>query len=81
MNENRLMAVLALAIFVPGAVWAWQDFRAGKARLMLFSRARVKIETMRADNPRKFAIYTAFNFALCAVVAVFAVLLFFKPVE
>jgi hypothetical protein len=80
-NENRLMAVLALAIFVPGALWAYRDWREGRARLMLFSRARVKVETTRAGNPRKFAIYTAFNALLCAVVAVFAVLLFFKPVE
>lgn len=79
MNENRLMAVLALAIFVPGALFALRDWREGKARLMLFSRARSKVETTRAENPRKFALYTAFNAALCAVVAVFAVLLFFKP--
>lgn len=79
MNENRLMAVLALAIFVPGALFAFRDWREGKARLMLFSRARTPVRTTRDENPRKFAIYTAFNVALCAVVAVFAVLLFFKP--
>lgn len=79
MNENRLMAVLALAIFVPGALFALRDFREGKARLMLFSRARNPILTSKDADPRKFALYTAFNALLCAVVALFAVLLFFKP--
>ncbi|MEE4454503.1 hypothetical protein [Novosphingobium resinovorum] len=81
MNDNRLVAVLALVIFVPAALFAFRDWREGKARLMLFSRARSKVETSRAADPRKFALYTLFNVALCAVVAVFAVLLFFKPVE
>ncbi|AXB77556.1 hypothetical protein V474_18505 [Novosphingobium barchaimii LL02] len=81
MNDNRLIAVLALAIFVPGVIWAWRDYREGRARLMLFSRRRSTMETRRADDPRKFWTYTAFNVAICAVVAVFAVLLFFKPVE
>ncbi|PNU02469.1 hypothetical protein [Novosphingobium guangzhouense] len=79
MNENRLMAVLALAIFVPGALFAFRDFREGRARLMLFSRARNPIIATKAADPRKFTLYTAFNGALCAVVALFAVLLFFKP--
>jgi hypothetical protein len=35
--------------------------------------------TTKAADPRKFALYTAFNVALCGVVAIFAVLLFFKP--
>lgn len=81
MNENRLLGVLALAIVFPGVVFAVEDFREGRARLMLFSRARSKVETTRAENPRRFWIYTAFNLALVAVVVVFAVLLFFKPVE
>ncbi len=81
MNENRLVAVLALAIFVPGAIFALRDFRKGRARLMLFSRARSKVEAGREENPRKFWAYTAFNFAVCLTVGVFCVLLFFKPVE
>jgi hypothetical protein len=81
MNDNRLIAVLALAIFVPGVIWAWRDYRDGQVRLMLFSRRRTTVATRREDDPRRFMAYTAFNFALCAVVAVFAVLLFFKPVE
>ncbi|MFD2134339.1 hypothetical protein ACFSLT_02195 [Novosphingobium resinovorum] len=47
--------------------------------MMLFSRARNPILTTKAADPRKFALYTAFNVALCGIVAVFAVLLFFKP--
>ncbi|HUD30347.1 MAG TPA: hypothetical protein VMQ93_15875 [Novosphingobium sp.] len=81
MNDNRLIAVLALAIFVPGVLWAVRDYREGQVRLMLFSRRRSTVAVRREDDPRKFRLYTAFNFALCAVVAVFAVLLFFKPVE
>nr|WP_086491221.1 hypothetical protein [Novosphingobium panipatense] len=80
MNENRLVAVLALAIFVPGALYALRDFREGRARLMLFSRARTKVETTLAENRRKFWGYTAFNLAVCLIVGVFCVLLFFKPV-
>lgn len=79
MNENRLMAVLAFVIFVPAAIFAFRDWREGKARLMLFSRARNPIVTTKAADPRKFALYTAFNVALCGIVAIFAVLLFFKP--
>lgn len=78
MNENRLVAVMALAILAPGIIWAIRDFRAGKVRLMLFSRRRSTVETVRADDPRKFWAYTAFNLAVCAVVGVFAILLFFK---
>lgn len=81
MNDNRLIAVLALVIFVPGVLWAVRDFREGQVRLMLFSRRRSTIAVRREDDPRKFMMYTAFNALLCAVVAVFAVLLFFKPVE
>lgn len=75
------MAVLTLIIFVSAAFMAWRDYREGKARLLVFSSRRSTVETRREDNPRKFFLYTAFNFALCAFVAVFAVLLFFKPVE
>ena len=39
MNENRLMAVLAFVIFVPAAIFAFRDWREGKARLMLAGRA------------------------------------------
>jgi hypothetical protein len=80
-NDNRLIAVLALAIFVPGVLWAVRDYREGQVRLMLFSRRRSTVAVRREDDLRKFRLYTAFNFVLCAVVAVFAVLLFFKPVE
>ncbi|MFC0204502.1 hypothetical protein [Novosphingobium soli] len=81
MNENRLIAVLALAIFVPGVLWAWRDYREGHVRLMLFSRRRSTVAVRRQDDLRRFMMYTAFNALLCVVVAVFAVLLFFKPVE
>ncbi|KPH65810.1 hypothetical protein ACLIMP_06080 [Novosphingobium aerophilum] len=81
MNENRLVAGLALAILVPGAVMALGDFRKGKARLMLFSRARSKVETSLAENSRKFWAYSAFNLAVCLMVGVFCVLLFLKPEE
>jgi hypothetical protein len=80
-NDNRLIAVLALAIFVPGVIWAVRDYREGHVRLMLFSRRRSTVAVRREDNPRKFWTYTAFNAAICGVVAIFAVLLFFKPVE
>ncbi len=81
MNENRLVAVLALAIFVPGVLFALRDFRKGRARLMLFSRARSKVEATLAENPRKFWGYTAFNLVVSLTVGVFCVLLFFKPEE
>lgn len=81
MNDNRLIAVLALAIFVPGVIWAWRDYREGHVRLMLFSRRRSTVAVRREADPRKFWTYTAFNVVVCTVVAVFAALLFFKPVE
>jgi hypothetical protein len=80
-NENRLIAILALVIFIPGVLWAVRDFREGHVRMMLFSRRRSTVAVRRADDPRRFWTYTAFNVAVCTVVAVFAVLLFFKPVE
>jgi hypothetical protein len=79
MNDNRLIAILALLIFVPGVIWAARDYREGHVRLMLFSRRRSTVAVRRADDPRKFWAYTAFNALVCGVVAVFAVLLFFKP--
>jgi hypothetical protein len=78
-NENRMIAVLATVLLLPALVWAVQDYRAGKVRMMLFSRRRSSVETRREDDPRRFWAYTAFNVLVCAVVAVFAVLLFFKP--
>ncbi|WP_395391652.1 hypothetical protein WBP07_13185 [Novosphingobium sp. BL-8A] len=81
MNENRLVAVLALAVLVPSALWAVRDFREGKARLLLFSRARSKVETTLAENPRKFWGYSAFNLAVCLGLGALCVMLFFKPVE
>lgn len=81
MNENRLVAVLALAILAPGFAWAWQDYRAGQVRLMLFSRRRSTIAVRREVDPRRFWAYSAFNLLLCSIVAVFAVLLMFKPEE
>ncbi|KQM21569.1 hypothetical protein [Novosphingobium sp. Leaf2] len=79
MNENRMIAVLALVLLTPGLIWALGDFRAGKVRMMLFSRRRSTVETYRDTDPRRFWAYTAFNLAVCAVVGVFAMLLFFKP--
>lgn len=81
MNENRLVAILACLILVPSALWALRDFREGKAKLLLFSRARSKIETTLADNPTKFWRYSAFNLAVCLTLGALCVMLFFKPVE
>jgi hypothetical protein len=78
-NDNRLVAVLALAVLAPGFVWAWRDYREGHVRLMVFSRRRSTVAVSRADDPRRFWAYTAFNLVLCGIVAVFAVLLMFKP--
>lgn len=80
MNDNRLAAVLALALAIPAMIWAFRDFREGRARLMLRSR-RSRHEILRETDPAKFRRYTAINAILCAIVVVFAVLLFFKPVE
>jgi len=80
-NENRVMAALAMVILVPSALWALRDFREGKAKLLLFSRARSKVETTLADNPRKFWGYSAFNLAVCLTLGAVCVMLFFKPVE
>ena len=41
MNENRLVAVLALAIFVPGVLFALRDFRKGRGRVLVLRRARL----------------------------------------
>lgn len=79
MNENRLVAALALAILAPGFVWAWKDYREGQVRLMLFSRRRSTIAVRREVDPRRFWAYTGFNLVLCGIVAVFAALLMFKP--
>lgn len=81
MNENRLFAVLALAILVPSALWALRDFREGRARLMLFSRGRSKMETSLAENSRKFWGYSVFNLAVCTALGALCVMLFFKPVD
>ncbi|EIZ78901.1 hypothetical protein WSK_2444 [Novosphingobium sp. Rr 2-17] len=80
MNDNRLLAVLALLVTAPAMIWALRDYRAGRARLMLGSRRSLR-QVERADNPRKFWGYTAFNLIASGVVIVFAVLLFFKPPE
>lgn len=78
MNDNRLAAVLALLVAVPAMVWALRDFREGRARLLIASR-RSRTETTRAADPRRFWRYTAVNVAACAVIVVFAGLLFVKP--
>ncbi|WP_260926911.1 hypothetical protein [Novosphingobium sp. 9] len=80
MNDNRLVALMVLLILVPGFVIAWNDWRNGRVRLLLFSRMRSGIRADRETDPRKFRLYTAANVALIVLVTVGCVALFFKPV-
>lgn len=79
MNENRAVGLMLVLVTLPGLAWAWNDYRSGSVRLMLFSRMRSAVRADRADDPRRFWAYTLFNAALFALMLVSGVFLMVKP--
>lgn len=70
MNENRAVGLMTVLVTLPGLAWAWNDFRNGTVRLLLFSRMRSAVSMRREADPLRFWVYTAFNILLLALLLV-----------
>lgn len=79
MNENRAVGVMTVLVTLPGLAWAWNDYRNGTARLMLFSRMRHAVSASREADPRRFWAYTAFNALLLGLLLLGGAILMVKP--
>ncbi|KHK89970.1 DUF2542 family protein [Novosphingobium malaysiense] len=67
MNDSGLVGMLLILATLPGLLWAWNDYRSGNVRLMLFSRMRSPVRARREIDPQRFWAYLGFNILLFAL--------------
>ncbi|TCM19018.1 hypothetical protein EDF56_104553 [Novosphingobium sp. PhB165] len=79
MNDARVAGIMALAVLLYSVWLTVQDWREGKARLLIFSRRRNPVSIERATDPRRFQHYCAFNAAVYLVGIAGSLYLIIKP--
>ena len=77
--STHLIALLVIAVALPGVMILRNDFRTGSARFWLMPGQRFQLRFRRSARPRLFWAMTAVNFGLVALLVAASVVMLIRP--